>query len=253
MLTDTQQDQIENWAAKVKDVNERLAVARQQAEEGRLASLKLKHGRDELEEELFRLVSDGPYKEDKPDPQGKLWDDDDMMVPAARLRKNDRYDDDATDKDEDDDYDEEIDEDSIDNLEVTGKVKNILSKLKISTFSQLQVIVDGSHESYPNGLVDVAELDVDARNQLIQAFSERNDGKFADSQVSYPVSMPKPVPGAPKISSHSVKVRLKIQLNELDMSEGDEMEAVLTPTGQALVAYGDGKEALLEHGEFSLC
>lgn len=229
-------NKLEIWCAAVKDARRKCEVAKKEYEDAATVRLERKHKLEELTCEFNQLVDDGAYKEPVKDPQMRLFDD-------AEL-----------DSEEEEDEDDE--EGLIDELEVPVKIIVTLKKHGVETMEDLGEIIDGENTSFPNGLSDMADLDVDARNRVAAAFRDTRSLIAAeDGKTVYSPPLPVSVQLTPEnVTTGVVRIKLKIDLEDIGLKAGNEVEATPTETGEMLVVLGDEDDErfLLQSGEYAL-
>lgn len=230
-MTEEESKRVSEFFERQKEVSRKLQVAEKDFDESNSQRLERKHKVDELRKELLRMAADGPYKVAETDPQMRLFDDSDF--------------------EEDEDEDEEG---LIDELEVPAKLRVTLKKNGIERMEHLQDVIDGRNAAFPNGLDDIKDLDQDAKNRVAAAFKDWREGPVEDTTV-YSPPLPKAEPVIPKsVSNVPVRIVLKVDLVEMGLKVGNEVEATPTPTGEMLVVLGDEEDdrALLQTGEYAL-
>lgn len=233
-MTEEETKRVSAFFERQKEVSRQLQVAEKDFDESRSQHLERKHKVDELRKELLRMAADGPYKEAETDPQMRLFDDSDF-----------------------EDAEEEDDEEGlIDELAVPAKLRVTLKKNGVERMEDLQAIIDGQNATFPNGLADISDLDQDAKNRIAAAFKDwRDDPDAEDDTTVYAPPLPNATPVIPAATSTvPVRIILKVDLPDMSLQKGDEVEAMPTPTGEMLVVLGDEEDdkALLQSGEYAL-
>lgn len=225
----------EQHGLAVVELQRQLDVADKEFADASTVRLERKHRRDEFRSQLHEKIANGPFAEEKKDPQMRLFDDSAFEDPT-------------------DDEDDEDEDGLIDELQVPAAIRVSLKKLGVETMEDLGLIIDGKNKTYPNGIDDLVTMDVDARKRVLAAYNDQREEPDAeDDHVPYAPPLPASEPVSPVAGSTEVKIKLKKSIDGTKLAEGDELTAVKTATGSVIVAYGDGEDEkiVVEEGEYA--
>lgn len=208
------------WQDEVMTVSKQIAAAQAEFKEASSTRLKKKHTFEELQGKLATLCERGPFGEDDDSP-GLL--------------------------------DSEVDGDSTRTMNFPRRVFDMLDRAGIETVSRLQGVIDGEDSEYVGGLDAILGMDVDARDRIMAQFNDENDDEDVPDTIPYTTPLSSPVPASPKNLDNDVRrISLRIALSDA-LPIGTIVEAMLIPSGQAIVQVGDEMESeMLETGEFDI-
>ena len=145
---------------------------------------------------------------------------------------------------------------SIREIKVPNKIYGILERSGIRTLEQLGRIIDGLDPSYLEGLSSISGLDTDARNRLLSQYKDYQE--VIDTPESIAVTIPfvhrktKESLGPSQGIAQPRAIRVTADLQDSNCSAGTIVDAVIMPSGQAMVSPPDKKAFLLEQHQFEL-
>lgn len=220
------QEKALRWQDEVMTMSKQITAAEGEYQDACTIRLERKHKLDELKGKLKQLCDRGPFGVE--DNQPTLFDN----LP---------------------DEDDEDDSTSVRELKVPNRICLLLEKAGIRSVERLRQVIDGLDETYPDGLEGVAGIDVDARNRIISQLIDDDEDKEDDAPATVAYTTPVSESKADTVKLPSSKVTIKLSVDVEDWEAGEELEASIMPTGQAVVSRGaEDDDALLEAGEFSI-
>lgn len=215
------QEQALRWQDEVMTVSKQITAAEGEYQDACTIRLERKHKLEELKGRLKQLCDRGPFGSDDSEPT--LFD----HVPESEHFT------------------------SVRQLKVPNRICQLLEKAGIQSIERLRQVIDGLDDTYPDGLEDVPGIDVDARNRIVSQLQDDEEDEEDDAPATVAYTAPVSEAKAEPVKVESSKVRIKLSVAVDDWEAGEELEASIMPTGQAVV-FHDDDSSLLEVGEFSI-
>ena len=215
------------WQENVMLVSKSIKTAEENYREACQHRLECKHILEEYQRRLKVLCDQGPYYEETHQPS--LFDQEEDL-PESQT--------------------------SIREIKVPNKIYSILERNGITTLEQLGRIIDGLDPSYLEGLCSISGLDTDSRNRLLSQYNDYHEA--IDTPESIAVTIPfvhrkaKEPLGPSRGIAKPRAIRVTAELPDSNCSAGAIIDAVLMPSGQAMVSLPEKKAFLLEQHQFEL-
>jgi hypothetical protein len=215
------------WQENVMLISKSIKTAEQEYKQACQRRLECKHILEEYQHRLKILCDQGPYHQETHQP-GLFDEIDDLPETQTSIRE----------------------------IKVPNKIYGILERNGITTLEQLGRIIDGLDPSYLEGLCSISGLDTDSRNRLLSQYNDYQE--VNDSPESIPVTIPfvhrkaKEPLGPSQGVAQQRAIRVTAELQDSNCSFGAIVDAVIMPSGQAMVSPPEKKAFLLEQNQFEL-
>jgi hypothetical protein len=215
------------WQENVMLISKSIKTAEEDYKIACQHRLECKHVLEEYQRRLKVLCDQGPYHEETHQP-GLFDEIEELQETHTSVRE----------------------------IKVPNKIYGILERSGITTLEQLGRIIDGLDPSYLEGLCSISGLDTDSRNRLLSQYKDYQEA--IDTPESIAVTIPfvhhkaKEPLGPSQGIAQPRAIRVTTDLQDSNCSAGTIVDAVLMPSGQAMVSLPEKKAFLLEEHQFEL-
>ena len=215
------------WQENVMLISKSIKTAEEEYKIACQHRLECKHILEEYQRRLKVLCDQGPYYEEPHQPS--LFDQiDDLPETQTSIRE----------------------------IKVPNKIYGILERNGITTLEQLGRIIDGLDPSYLEGLCSISGLDTDSRNRLLSQYNDYQEAIDTPESISVTIPFVHRKAKEPLGPSQGIAkpraIRVTAELPDSNCSAGAILDAVLMPSGQAMVSPPEKKAFLLEQHQFEL-